>query len=133
MKVIISHNLNTHPRNAMRQCGYWENYDRRSGKTSFIRRLSTGHYPRFHCYVKTVGENLIFDLHIDQKQASYAGLGKHSGEYDSEVVLKEGERINQILSGFVTKGSDTSKNEPISTPAEEGKEKKGGVFNKLFG
>ncbi|MFH1564793.1 MAG: hypothetical protein ABIC82_03005 [bacterium] len=101
MKITIPNKLNTIPRNALRQCGYFENFDRRSGETSYIRGLGRGHYPRFHIYIKDGGENLIFNIHIDQKQASYKGHNAHSGEYDSDIVKQEAERIKQILAAMI--------------------------------
>ena len=36
------------------------------------------------------------------KKESYAGTPRHGGEYDSEVVQREGERIKSIFAQFVT-------------------------------
>jgi len=47
--------------------------------------------------VKVEGENLIFNLHLDQKAPIYKGAPAHAGEYDGELVSKEAERIKQIL------------------------------------
>jgi len=54
-------------------------------------------YPRFHLFVKVENDNLILNLHLDQKAPIYEGAPAHSGEYDSEIVAKEAERIRQIL------------------------------------
>ena len=56
-------------------------------------------YPRFHIYLKVEGDNLIFNLHLDQKKPIYKGATAHSGEYDGELVEKEIERI-KIKYGF---------------------------------
>lgn len=102
MQITIPNKLNTVLRNALRQCGYFENYDRKSEETSYIRSLGgRGNYPRFHIYIKTSGDNLIFNIHIDQKQASYKGYSAHSGEYDSEIVAREAERIRGILAAMI--------------------------------
>lgn len=101
MQITIPNKLNTVLRNALRQCGYFENYDRCSEETSYIRSLGRGNYPRFHIYIKTAGDNLIFNVHIDQKQASYKGWTAHSGEYDSDIVNQEAERIKQILANMI--------------------------------
>ena len=55
-------------------------------------------YPRFHLFIKTRNNALIFNLHLDQKKPTYEGAPAHAGEYDSDVVVKEAERIKQILS-----------------------------------
>ena len=41
---------------------------------------------------------LVLNLHLDQKQASYEGSTAHSGDYDSDLVRQEAQRIyNQII------------------------------------
>ena len=54
-------------------------------------------YPRFHIYLKIKEENLIFNLHLDQKRPIYKGSPAHAGEYEGETVGKEAERIKQAL------------------------------------
>ena len=64
------------------------------GETSYVRRLSRiQHYPRFHLYLNETPEQLTFNLHLDQKHASYEGSSAHSGEYDGETVKEEADRI----------------------------------------
>lgn len=68
------------------------------GETSYVRRLSrTQHYPRFHLYLNETADQIIFNLHLDQKHASYEGSSAHSGEYDGETVKAEAERILNSL------------------------------------
>jgi len=64
---------------------------------SFIRRLGAGLYPRFHAYVRSEGDNLFIDLHLDQKKVSYAGQKAHSGEYGGELLAQEKIRIQQYI------------------------------------
>lgn len=47
--------------------------------------------------MKIEGDNLIFNLHLDQKRAIYRGVPAHAGEYSGDVVIKEAERIKQII------------------------------------
>lgn len=101
MQFIIPNRLNSIQRNVMRQCGYFENYDKQNEEVSYIRSLGRGNYPRFHIYIKISGDNLIFNIHIDQKQASYKGYNAHSAEYDSEIVRQETARVKQILSAMI--------------------------------
>lgn len=89
MKILIASKLN--PIQIMRRSSYGQ---LRSG--SFVRRLGTYNYPRFHAYI----ENGNINLHLDQKQASYEGSRAHSGEHDSEAVIKEGERIKAVMAGL---------------------------------
>ncbi len=62
-----------------------------------LARPSKG-YPRFHLFLKIQGDNLFFNLHLDQKKPTYEGTPAHSGEYDGELVSKEVERIKETLS-----------------------------------
>lgn len=79
------------------RCGYHEHRDPRTGKTSFSHRLGSYHYPRFHLYVEDRANDVLFDLHLDQKQPSYAGSHMHAGEYDGDTVEREAERLQTIL------------------------------------
>ncbi len=78
----------------LRRLGYALIQDKRSGSVSFVRRFGGGHYPRFHIYEK---EGLSFDIHLDQKQVSYKGQTKHSGEYEGKIVEEE---VRRILMGI---------------------------------
>ena len=82
----------------MRQLGYIFIDDRRTGKQSYVRPIYREHYPRFHVYVSS-GSNggYLFDIHLDQKQASYEGSHMHNAEYDSPLLATEAQRIKQAL------------------------------------
>ena len=66
---------------------------------NLIRPLERGGFPRFHIYLKVDSrtQNLIFNLHLDQKRPIYKGTPAHSGEYEGEIVEIEAERIKKIL------------------------------------
>lgn len=81
----------------LRRLGYALIQDRRQGTESFVRRLGEGHYPRIHLYVKDLGEFFSFNLHLDQKRASYTGFSRHNAEYDSEIIDNEISRIRSSL------------------------------------
>ena len=82
----------------MRRLGYIFIDDRRTGKQSYVRSIYSEHYPRFHIYInQNIDKTYQFNLHIDQKQASYEGSRMHSGEHDGEVVQQEVNRIKQAL------------------------------------
>jgi len=93
MRLIFTGQYNLNPRQLLRRCGYAEFVDPRTGETSYVRRLSNGFYPRFHAYLERKEDGFQVNIHLDQKQASYHGHTKHSGEYEGEVVEREGERI----------------------------------------
>ena len=100
MKLIIEKGqLDTAPEQWLRKAGYAYIRDRRSGQDSFSRRLGSGFYPRFHIYFEEEGEKTIFNLHLDQKQASYAGAHKHNAEYEGELVAAEIARLKEMLGG----------------------------------
>ena len=82
--------------NLMRKVGYhFQGEEKERRELSFVRPPRG--YPRFHIYLKIEGEDLIFNLHLDQKKPVYKGAPAHAGEYDSEIVKKEAERIKEIL------------------------------------
>jgi len=102
---------------AIRRCGYGEIFDRRSGQKSFVRRLGEGFYPRFHVYLNrdTAMGRFFLNLHLDQKQASYAGHTAHSGEYEDDgVVGGEAERIKKMLVKNLADNKVTSAKKKIS-------------------
>jgi len=72
-------------------------YDRRRGVNSFVKRLGSGFYPRLHLYVDERDDSVVFNMHLDQKEASYAGSHMHNAESDSELVAAEIENIRQSL------------------------------------
>ena len=69
----------------------------RNEEFNFVRSISGNNYPRFHLYVKKEKDEIIFNLHLDQKRPSYEGQTAHSGEYEGEVVEREAERIKSAL------------------------------------
>ena len=82
--------------NPMRKIGYhFQEEDKEKEEFIFVRPPRG--YPRFHLFVKFEKENLIFNLHLDQKRPIYKGAPAHAGEYEGEIVEKEAERIKQVL------------------------------------
>jgi len=81
----------------MRRAGYAFFRDPKSGQESFVRRLHGEFYPRFHLYLSEERGHLVFNLHLDQKKASYEGSHKHSADYDGLVVAEEIRRIKQAI------------------------------------
>lgn len=80
----------------MRSAGYLYIESWHTGKGSFARALGSGHYPRFHIYVDEEADRCVFNIHIDQKQASYEGTAAHAGEYDGPLVEREAARIKAL-------------------------------------
>lgn len=102
MKLTIAQNLLSYHYPAfLRQAGYTYITSRQTGKDSFVRPLGNNNYPRFHIYVIEIDDNIIFNAHLDQKQASYEGTSAHSGEYDSPLVKQELERLQSLAGSGV--------------------------------
>ena len=96
MKFILKGPFKENIYSLMRKVGYYfQGKDEEKSELIFIR-LPKG-FPRFHLFVKAENENLIFNLHLDQKRPIYKGAPAHAGEYHGEVVEKEAERIKQML------------------------------------
>jgi len=86
----------------LRTLGWAQIYDRRGDKYSYVKRLSRDFYPRLHLYVKEYPDNYVFDIHLDQKKASYEGHSAHSGEYEGEIVINALESIKSALRAKIT-------------------------------
>lgn len=101
MKLIINKNkLAVSADELLKRAGYAFHHDDRSDKDSYARRLGSGFFPKLHMYVSESAEQIALNLHLDQKQASYEGSNKHSGEYDGEVVEAEIARLKQFAIQF---------------------------------
>ena len=68
-------------------------YARHPHGESYMKRIGGSWYPRFHVYITDRGSEVEVSLHIDQKEHTYSGSSRHQGEYDSPIVLHEGDRI----------------------------------------
>lgn len=101
MRLIVPLPEFEQAKTVMRHAGYSEHYDRNTKETSYARRLASGFFPKYHAYVEERGTTLSINLHVDQKQASYVGTSKHSGEYDGELVEREVERLRTIFQNVV--------------------------------
>lgn len=97
MKLILAKTAEVMPGSKlMKLAGFIYIVDRMSGKGSYSRPLGRYHYPRFHSYIEENDSELVINLHLDQKQASYEGFSRHSGEYDGEAVAGEIQRIKAV-------------------------------------
>jgi hypothetical protein len=64
---------------------------------SFTRALGRNHHPRFHVYVNLEEEKIIFNMHLDQKEASYEGSHMHNADYEGPVVSGEIIRLRDLV------------------------------------
>ena len=98
MKIVINKKrLNFKGDNFLRRAGYAHIHDTERNKDSYVFRLTRDFYPRLHMYFEDLPDRIIFDLHLDQKQASYEGNHMHSAEYEGDVVEREIERLKDLL------------------------------------
>ena len=97
MKRAFPKNPVSNPLAVLRKAGYSHFIDPNTNEESYILRLSADYYPRMHLYVEDEHANWSFNLHIDQKKASYSGTSKHAGEYDGPTVEREMERISKWI------------------------------------
>ena len=91
MKISIK-NTGENTINLMRKIGYL--FQR---ENQFVKPLERSNYPRFHLYIKENKEEIILNLHLDQKRPVYKTAHDHAAEYEGKVVETEAERIKQIL------------------------------------
>ena len=84
------------PQQLINRCGYATFRDPNTRETSYVRRLGSYFFPRFHVYLQKYDENgLQLSLHLDQKQPTYIKGHAHSGEYDGPTVEAEAEKIRR--------------------------------------
>ncbi|HHX58806.1 MAG TPA: hypothetical protein GX706_03500 [Candidatus Moranbacteria bacterium] len=85
------------PTQIVRRAGYFRIFDSKTGHESFIRKLTADRYPRFHLYLMEEDDEIIFDLHLDQRATRYEGQTAHNADYESEEVRTELTRIYSIV------------------------------------
>lgn len=100
MKIRLEQSPHFNIKVAMNRLGYHEHTDRRTRSTSYIRRLQSLQYPRFHVYIEELSNGISINVHFDEKKPSYGNSPRHSGQYDSELVQKEAERIQNYLTSL---------------------------------
>ncbi|MBL7156036.1 MAG: hypothetical protein ISS87_00330 [Candidatus Pacebacteria bacterium] len=68
-----------------------------------VRPVAGNRYPRFHLFIteNKQANELIFNLHLDQKKQSYQGSSAHSGEYNGQVIEIEMQRIKEVIKKLV--------------------------------
>lgn len=83
--------------NVLRRAGYA--FQRAEGdEMSFVRPLARAGYPRFHMYAHMSGQDLIINIHLDQKKETYGAGTRHHGEYEDDGALKaEVARLRSII------------------------------------
>jgi hypothetical protein len=100
MRLVLEKELQYNERVVMGRLGYHSHLDRNSGAMSYVRRLQSLDYPRFHVYIDHENGRTVYNVHLDEKKPSYAGTARHSGQYDGELVQQEIDRISGYLSSL---------------------------------
>lgn len=103
MKFRIPNKLSHQIAVITRKCLYIEIFDKKTGKASFVRKLTKNHYPRFHLYIKESPEEVVFDLHLDQSQTRYENQTAHNADYESDEVKAELTKIYTTVQTFLLK------------------------------
>jgi len=129
MKIPFTQKLNQNSDHLIRRCGYGLVRDPRAQEVSYSRRLGSGIYPRFHLYINSV-DPLVLNLHLDQKQASYEGQTAHSGDYDSDLVKQE---ANRIYNAIINEAASQTLRQAQGDSSVAGENEKKGFFSRLFG
>lgn len=122
MDISYNKELTKNSYTILREVGYVPIHDRRSGKQSYVYRLTGNRYPRFHIYVQQeTDDSLKLHLHLDHREHGW-GQRLHDTEYDSEAVRSETDRLKRWLLHF------TKKEKSADDPKEDR-----GFLSKLFG
>lgn len=111
MKHFFPAPLPDHARNIMRRLGYGEQRTRR-GQISYVKRTGPERFPRYHAYVEDIDGGMQVNLHVDQKEASYAGTSAHGGEYEGPLVEQEMARIAQFIGSLSQSSTPTTQTPP---------------------
>ena len=96
MQILFSKISVPDPLRFMRRAGYGVITDRQHGVKSYVKRIHGDLYTRFHVYVEERGESWQINLHLDQRATVYEGVTAHAGEYDGELVEREGARLKSV-------------------------------------
>lgn len=100
MKFRLPNNFSRNVPNLVRKAGYFQIFDQKSGKGSYIRKVGANRYPRFHLYITESEAEVVFDLHLDQSATRYNNQTAHNADYESEEVKQELTRIYQAIKPF---------------------------------
>ena len=100
MKIYFEKKIKENPETIIRRSGYAKIFDWRSSQTSYVRQRSNNFYPRFHMYAEENQDQLILNIHLDQKKVSYHQQTAHSVDYSGEIIEHEAKRIKEFFKGY---------------------------------
>lgn len=96
---IAENKLNVQAEQFLLRNGYSYIYDKNRKVESYARHLTRNSYPRLHMYIQKKNDFIFFNLHLDQKKASYQGAHMHNAEYDGEIITNELLLLKKLLNG----------------------------------
>lgn len=106
MDIVYTKPLTKNSYNILRTAGYVPIREHKSGKESYVFKISGDRYPRLHLYVDSEEDDKIkWHLHLDNKEHGW-GDRRHDTEYDGEQVEEEAARLRRWLAHFTKKTSD---------------------------
>jgi len=100
MKLKLQFDFPLSVRVLLQRCGYHPHHGF-GEQESYVRRLSRDFYPRFHVYVEEAVNQLILNLHLDQKRPSYPGAHAHNADYEGDIVAAEARRVSAVIASTV--------------------------------
>lgn len=114
MKLEVSkEKVNINTDRFLKSLAWAQIFDRKRQVVSYAKRLGPDFYPRLHLYVNENENSYTFNLHLDQKKASYRGQSAHSGEYNSDLVAKELAIIKEALANGIENNNYNNRKEVI--------------------
>lgn len=82
----------------MRDLSYhFSGQDARTGELNFTHPIRGDAFPRFHAYLTLKGDEIIMNIHLDQRAPIYRGAVAHEGEYSGPLIDQEAKRIKQFF------------------------------------
>jgi hypothetical protein len=98
MQFILKNNEKDNIYNLMRDLSYhFIEKDERTGELNFTHPIRGNLFPRFHLFLRISGDDLIMNLHLDQRGPIYHGVAAHEGEYSGALIEEEAQRIKQFF------------------------------------
>jgi hypothetical protein len=126
MDIAYSYELTKTSYQVLREAGYIPITDRKTGKQSYVFKITGNRYPRYHVYVEDERDDFLkLHMHLDHREHGF-GERLHDTEYKGEKVEAEGQRLQRWLAHF------TVKEEEADSSDQQPKDDRG-FLSKLFG
>jgi hypothetical protein len=98
MQLIIKNTKKDTIYNLMRNLSYhFIEQDERTGELNFTHPIRGNAFPRFHAFLTIRADEIIINIHFDQRAPVYRGTVAHEGEYSGPLLDEEAKRIKQFF------------------------------------